>query len=155
LGAPTRAAAGEEDGGRHVGRHAGAPLTGRRRAHRRGVLSARRGARVRRISGTDRGVAALRSPRVVRIKRVYDPADETDGLRVLVMRLGPRGMKKERIALWLRELGADRELLREWKAGRVDWPERRRRYLAGLERPEAAAQLAELRSVVSREPVTL
>jgi len=91
----------------------------------------------------------------IKLKRVYEPGDEGDGVRVLVMRLWPRGIRKERVHLWLRELGADRTLLSDWKAGRVQWPERKRRYLEGLARPEAAAELAKLRTLAARETVTL
>jgi len=83
----------------------------------------------------------------VRLKRVYEPREEPDGLRVLVMRRWPRGIRKERVDLWLKELGADLDLLRDWKAGRVTWPERRKRYLDGLRAAAAAAQLAELREL--------
>jgi uncharacterized protein YeaO (DUF488 family) len=88
-------------------------------------------------------------------KRVYEPADPADGLRVLVMRLWPRGIAKNAIDLWLKDLGAERELLREWKAGRLTWSGLRRRYLAGLERPEAQTALATLRSLAGRQRVTL
>ncbi len=91
----------------------------------------------------------------VALKRVYDPKEPDDGLRVLVMRLWPRGIRKDRIDLWLKELGADRALLADWKAGRVTWPERKRRYLRGLDEPAAAAQLDQLRGLATREPVTL
>ena len=77
----------------------------------------------------------------VRLKRVYEPREEPDGLRVLVMRRWPRGIRKERVDLWLKELGADLDLLRDWKAGRVTWPERRKRYLDGLRAAAAAAQV--------------
>jgi len=92
---------------------------------------------------------------MIRLKRVYEPREEADGLRVLVMRRWPRGIRKDRIDLWLRELGADLTLLRDWKAGRVTWPERRQRYLDGLGVPEAAAQLDELRGLARRQTVTL
>ena len=92
---------------------------------------------------------------MIRLKRVYEPREAEDGLRVLVMRRWPRGIRKERIDLWLKELGADVQLLSDWKAGRVTWPERRRRYLDGLQVPGAAAQLAELRGLAERQTVTL
>jgi uncharacterized protein YeaO (DUF488 family) len=88
-------------------------------------------------------------------RRVYDAPSPADGLRVLVMRLWPRGVSKSRVDLWLKDLGADRALLRDWKAGRVTWPVRRRRYLAGLERPEAQAALATLRGLARRQRVTI
>ena len=92
---------------------------------------------------------------MIRLKRVYEPREEADGLRVLVMRRWPRGIRKDRIDLWLRELGADLALLRDWKAGRVTWPERRQRYLDGLRMPEAATQLDALRDLARGATVTL
>ncbi|NIJ16326.1 DUF488 domain-containing protein [Sphingobium vermicomposti] len=51
----------------------------------------------------------------LRIKRIYDPAVPTDGFRVLVDRLWPRGVSKTRAALdlWLKEIAPSAEL-REW-----------------------------------------
>lgn len=95
------------------------------------------------------------TPGMVKTKRVYELREESDGFRVLVMRLWPRGIRKEVVDVWLKELGADLALLRAWKAGAVDWPERKRRYLAGLGRPEAAAQLAQLEVLAHGRTVTL
>ena len=92
---------------------------------------------------------------MVKAKRVYDPPENGDGLRVLTMRLWPRGIAKSRVDLWLKELGADVANIRAWKAGTLDWPEMRARYLAGLERPAAAAALAELQSLAVRGTVTI
>ncbi len=51
----------------------------------------------------------------VRIKRIYDPADKSDGFRILVDRLWPRGVSKEKAALdlWLKEIAPSAEL-RTW-----------------------------------------
>lgn len=51
----------------------------------------------------------------IKIKRVYDPPDSTDGKRVLVDRLWPRGVTKEQAALseWMREVAPSPEL-RRW-----------------------------------------
>jgi DNA-3-methyladenine glycosylase len=48
-------------------------------------------------------------------KRIYDPADESDGYRVLVDRLWPRGVSKERAALdeWAKDIAPSTEL-RQW-----------------------------------------
>jgi len=92
---------------------------------------------------------------VVKAKRVYDPPEKADGLRVLTMRLWPRGIAKSKVHLWLKELGADVANIRAWKAGKLDWPEMRARYLAGLERPAASAALAELRSLAAKGTVTI
>lgn len=91
----------------------------------------------------------------VRTKRIYDPPEPADGTRVLVMRLWPRGVRKNKIDYWFKDLGTDLPLVRAWKAGRLSWAELRRRYLAGLKRAEARAQLAELRALVRTGPATL
>lgn len=52
---------------------------------------------------------------MIRLKRVYEPPSRTDGLRILVDRLWPRGLTKERaaVALWLKEVAPSTEL-RKW-----------------------------------------
>jgi uncharacterized protein YeaO (DUF488 family) len=87
--------------------------------------------------------------------RVYDPPRRGEGTRVLIMRLWPRGIRKDRVDLWLKELGPVVLLLRAFRAGKLGWAEYRRRYLAGLERPEAQAAIAEVRALARRGPVTL
>lgn len=92
---------------------------------------------------------------MVKAKRIYEPPAPDDGLRVLVMRLWPRGIRKQAIDLWLKELGASVDSLRAWKAGGIDWPEMEKRYVAGLTAPAAAAQLADLAALAHRETVTV
>lgn len=92
---------------------------------------------------------------MLRTKRVYDAPERTDGTRVLVMRLWPRGIKKSAVDLWLKDLGAEVVNLRAFKAGRIGWAEMRRRYLAGLEREPAAAALGRLRALAKRGRVTV
>ena len=70
----------------------------------------------------------------IRLKRVYEPANEDDGVRVLVDRLWPRGVSKERasVDLWLKE-AAPSDALRRWFHHQPElWEEFRRRYLAEL-----------------------
>lgn len=88
-------------------------------------------------------------------KRVYEPAAESDGARVLVMRLWPRGIRKERVSVWLKELGPVPTLLRAFLDGRITWAQYVPRYLAGLERPEAQAAVAEVRRRARAGRVTL
>jgi uncharacterized protein YeaO (DUF488 family) len=71
---------------------------------------------------------------VIRVKRVYDPPSGDDGERILVDRLWPRGLTKERarIDLWLKEVAPTTEL-REWYGhDPARWEEFRRRYRAEL-----------------------
>ena len=92
---------------------------------------------------------------MLRTKRVYDKPLRADGTRVLVMRLWPRGIKKSAVDLWLKDLGAEVANLRAFKAGRIGWPEMRRRYVAGLKREPAASALGRLGAMAKRGRVTV
>jgi uncharacterized protein YeaO (DUF488 family) len=84
---------------------------------------------------------------VIRLKRVYEPPAPEDGFRVLVERLWPRGLSKDRaeVHLWLKGV-APSPALRAWYAhDPAKWPEFQRRYRAELaESPEAVGQLRRL-----------
>ena len=88
-------------------------------------------------------------------KRIYEPAAPDDGHRVLIMRLWPRGIRKERVSVWLKELGPVPPLLRAYLDDAITWPQYTRRYLAGLARPEAQAAIAEVRERATHGRVTL
>ena len=94
----------------------------------------------------------------VAVKRVYERPARADGARILVDRLWPRGLTKERAALdaWLREL-APSDGLRHWLHARPEaWLGFRRRYLKELARPEAADALDDLyRLANQRKRLTL
>lgn len=77
---------------------------------------------------------------MIQIKRVYDRPSKTDGIRLLVERLWPRGMKKEAARLdgWLREAAPSIALRKWFNHDPVKWTEFQRRYRAELDqRPEA------------------
>lgn len=82
----------------------------------------------------------------VAIKRVYEPAKRADGVRVLVDRLWPRGLTKERAAVheWLRDLAPSNELRKWFHARPAHWQSFRKQYLKELARPEAEAELRQL-----------
>jgi uncharacterized protein YeaO (DUF488 family) len=71
------------------------------------------------------------------------------------MRYWPRGIRKDRVDVWLRELGPVIPLLRAILDGEITWAQYAPRYLAGLERPEARAALAEVRRLGRVGPITL
>lgn len=90
-----------------------------------------------------------------RIKRAYEPPDASDGFRVLVERLWPRGLSKARaqVDLWLKDVAPSTEL-RTWFGHDPDkWREFRRRYRAELAGQEEAVAL--LLERAGRGPVTL
>ena len=78
----------------------------------------------------------------IQTRRVYEPATPEDGARLLVDRLWPRGVRKEKLELagWLKEV-APGDALRKWfKHDPAKWSEFQRRYAAELERNPQAWQ---------------
>ena len=61
-------------------------------------------------------------------KTVYDPPDASDGKRILVMSLWPRGVSKEKVDVWMKELGTPTELIKRWKSGNVGWAQFAKEY---------------------------
>ena len=93
----------------------------------------------------------------VSVSRIYDPPSPTDGARILVDRVWPRGLSKDkaRIDEWCKQV-APSAGLRKWYAHDPErFAEFARRYRAELEDPERAAALAHLREMAQRSPVTL
>ncbi len=80
----------------------------------------------------------------IRLKRVYQPPSKEDGFRILVDRIWPRGLTKDRadVHLWLKEAAPSAEL-RKWFGHEVSrWKEFKRKYTAELKQnPEAISQL--------------
>jgi uncharacterized protein YeaO (DUF488 family) len=91
----------------------------------------------------------------LRTKRVYEPPEQEDGLRVLVDRIWPRGLSKERAAvdLWLKEIAPSRDLRRWFGHDPSRWQEFKRRYFRELSHEEEP--LNELRSQARKNTVTL
>jgi uncharacterized protein YeaO (DUF488 family) len=91
----------------------------------------------------------------IKLKRVYEPASRTDGTRILVDRLWPRGLRKKDAAIdhWCKEL-APSTALRQWFSHKPErWEEFRKRYTSEhVQQPEA---LAELRSFARKGPISL
>jgi len=82
----------------------------------------------------------------VAIKRVYEAASCGDGARVLVDRLWPRGLSKDRAAVdeWLRDLAPTDELRHWFHARPQQWESFRKKYLKELTQPEADDALRRL-----------
>ena len=96
-------------------------------------------------------------PVSVALKRIYDPPAPADGERVLVDRLGPRGISKDaaHLALWQKDI-APSATLRTWFGhDPARYEEFRRRYLVELAEEPGASALAQLRALCARGPVTL
>ncbi|MFI6051962.1 DUF488 domain-containing protein [Streptomyces violascens] len=95
--------------------------------------------------------------RTMRVRRVYDPPEDDDGVRVLVDRLWPRGLSKERAAVaeWPKELTPSTELRRWYHEDRTRYAEFQERYEAELAEPEPAQALDRLLGLAKSDTVTL
>ena len=93
----------------------------------------------------------------IRAKRVYAAPSEQDGVRVLVDRLWPRGVSKERarIDYWLKEVAPSDALRKRFHGKPGDWEAFRSAYAKELERPPACDALAELKVLAEQGRVTL
>lgn len=94
---------------------------------------------------------------MIATKRAYEPYAPTDGYRVLIDRLWPRGVSKAdaHLDLWAKDIAPSREL-REWYGHDPDkWPEFQKRYRKELKAPAAQAILDDLTRRARRSRVTL
>ena len=92
---------------------------------------------------------------MIKLKRVYDKEDPGDGMRYLVERLWPRGVKKIALQIdgWLKDVGPSTELRKWFSHDPEKWQEFRRKYFAELDHaPEAWAPI---RDAARKGAVTL
>lgn len=91
---------------------------------------------------------------VARTRRVYESPNQDDGMRVLIDRLWPRGLSKDKaqIDLWLKQIAPSPELRKRFHAAPEDWAGFRKDYLVEVKDSPA---LAELRTLAKRQRVTL
>jgi len=91
----------------------------------------------------------------IRIKRVYEQPDKHDGRRILVDRLWPRGLTKERacIDLWLKDIAPSTELRKWFAHDQGRWEEFKKCYLAELKSNSEQIQL--LKQELNKGIVTL
>jgi len=99
----------------------------------------------------------MAAPAQVRLRRVYEAPDPSDGRRVLVDRLWPRGLAKSAAALdeWLKAV-APSDTLRRWYGHQPEkFPAFRQRYQEELRSPERSAALDHLRELAHGGTLTL
>ena len=94
---------------------------------------------------------------MITLKRVYDEPEPGDGTRVLVDRLWPRGLSKERahVDLWLKKIAPSSQLRTWFGHDPEKFAEFRRRYEAELASETGQVALTKLRDLAKQEPVTL
>jgi uncharacterized protein YeaO (DUF488 family) len=85
---------------------------------------------------------------MIRLKRVYEPPSRTDGARILVDRLWPRGLTKERAAvtLWLKDVAPSTELRKWFGHAPARWKQFQARYRKELHERKDALELLKRKS---------
>jgi len=90
----------------------------------------------------------------IKIKRVYEQPEAQDGTRILVDRLWPRGLNKEKakIDLWMKNMAPSNDLRKWYGHEPVKWEEFKKRYFAELE--GRAEEVERLASIIKKGRVT-
>jgi uncharacterized protein YeaO (DUF488 family) len=98
-----------------------------------------------------------RKPHRIDIKRAYAAPSHDDGRRVLVDRMWPRGVTRDRLAVddWLKEAAPSNELRRWFNHDPARWREFVARYRDELKKPPASEAVAELVRCARQGPLTL
>jgi uncharacterized protein YeaO (DUF488 family) len=93
----------------------------------------------------------------LKVKRVYEPAQQSDGMRILVDRLWPRGIAKEKakVDLWLKEIAPSNALRRRFHAKPERWGDFLEAYSEELQSEEATEAAREIRRCIRKGTVTL
>jgi uncharacterized protein YeaO (DUF488 family) len=96
-------------------------------------------------------------PTTIRLKRIYEASAAGDGMRILVDRLWPRGIAKEKaeIDLWLKDIAPSHALRKRFHGKPDDRGVFRAAYFAELDSAAAEAAIKELRACLRKGPVTL
>lgn len=92
---------------------------------------------------------------MLRLKRAYEPAAGSDGRRILIDRLWPRGVSKRRAAIdeWMKDIAPSTQLRRWFAHDPARWPEFQRRYRREL--AERRDEVRRITALASRGRVTL
>jgi uncharacterized protein YeaO (DUF488 family) len=93
----------------------------------------------------------------IRVRRIYDRTEPDDGIRVLVDRVWPRGLRKDRANLdeWTKDVAPSTELRKWYSHDPEKFDQFRSQYRRELEDPTKRAALEHLRTLLENNPLTL
>jgi uncharacterized protein YeaO (DUF488 family) len=92
---------------------------------------------------------------MVKTKCIKNDPEASDGKRILVMRIWPRGKSKDSVQIdkWVKDVAPSRELLADWRAGRISWSQYVARYKKEMSRQSTAIE--SLAAMAAKEIITL
>jgi uncharacterized protein YeaO (DUF488 family) len=93
---------------------------------------------------------------VIKTKSIYEPVEEDDGVRVLITRYYPRGVKKDHFHVWFRSLSPSANLLKQYKNGTETWEEFEEAFVSEIRHnSESSKQLKDILKRSKHSNVTL
>jgi len=90
---------------------------------------------------------------MIKVKRVYDPIEKDDGVRILVDKIWPRGIKKDKIDIWLKDIAPSNELRKWYNHDPNKWEEFKKKYFDELDKNLKINELLQL--IRKNENITL
>lgn len=88
---------------------------------------------------------------MIKTKSIYKPKDDEDGLRILITRFYPRGVRKGHFDQWLRELAPTKELLKGYKEGEVNQTQFTIRFLQQINSDEISRKTIQTLTELAKE----
>jgi len=88
----------------------------------------------------------------LKTKSIYEAKEKSDGVRILITRFYPRGIKKSHFDLWLRQASPKPALLKKYKSDQIDWKEFSREFRKQMRTSEESKNaIHELIGLLGRE----
>jgi len=102
-------------------------------------------------------MAAIEGLRMIKLKRAYENKEAGDGVRILVDRLWPRGLRSAEAGIdeWMKDIAPSDELRQWFSHDPEKWPEFKRRYAKELADPQKAALVKKIVKLAAKGNVTL
>ncbi len=92
---------------------------------------------------------------MVKMKSIYAEKTKDDGHRILITRYYPRGVKKTHFDDWVRELAPSRELLKQYKEGKITWKKFEKQFIKQMNDEESKEKLQIISTQAKKKPITL
>ena len=92
---------------------------------------------------------------MLKTKSIYAPTNSDDGVRVLITRFYPRGIRRERFDEWIRELSPSAALLKQYKGMKISRDEFIRRYKTEMDTDTGRDAINDLRCRAAKYNMTL
>ncbi len=91
----------------------------------------------------------------VETKSIYDKKSRSDGIRILVTRYYPRGVKKNHFDFWMRDASPEPKLLKEYRSGSISWGEFSKEFRTQMRSSNGKEAIRKLVELAMKGKITL